>query len=181
MLVKHMWPHMNQNPRYVTTSLTFNQLNFCQFVGGKCHTILKTEDNDELFGRLRILSKIAYLFDQCKDWEKARSAYFAILSSIEEGEAYWSSSFGHYDVMCPPKHEDVHSKLEQKTGPKFRQRQKEFFCREFQKGNCHQSPPHKAWIKNSYENVEHFCATCHCAKLGKLQHSPGSDDCVQKK
>ena len=105
---------MNQNPRYVTSSLAFHQLNFCQFVGGECCTILKTENDDELFGRLRILSKIAYLFDECKDWDKARNAYFAILSSIEEGEAYWTSTFGHYDVMCPPKIEETTPKHEQK-------------------------------------------------------------------
>ena len=35
VLIKLLWPHMNQNPRYVTSSLTFNQLNFAQFVGGR--------------------------------------------------------------------------------------------------------------------------------------------------
>ena len=33
ILYKHEWPHMNQDPHYVTESLTFNQLNFSQFVG----------------------------------------------------------------------------------------------------------------------------------------------------
>ena len=31
---KQRWPHMNQNPRYVTESLHFNSLSFPQFVGG---------------------------------------------------------------------------------------------------------------------------------------------------
>ena len=34
VLIKQRWPHMNQNPRYVMSPLTFNQLNFCQFIGG---------------------------------------------------------------------------------------------------------------------------------------------------
>ena len=67
VLVKLLWLHMNQNPRYVTSSLTFNQLNFCQFVGGECRTILKTTSEEEVLGRLKILSKVEYLFDQCKD------------------------------------------------------------------------------------------------------------------
>ena len=64
--------------------------------------IIKTEHVNELYGCLRIMSKIAYLYDQCKSWDRARSAHFAIISSIEEGEAGWNSSFGHYDLMCVP-------------------------------------------------------------------------------
>ena len=101
VLVKHKWPHMNQNPRYITETLSFNQLNFQQFVKGECHTIIRAKRVDEIYSRLRILSKIAYLYDQCKSWEHARSVYFAIISSIEEGEAEWASLFGYYDLMCP--------------------------------------------------------------------------------
>ena len=71
-------------------------------MGGECHTILRTGGSEEMYGRLRILSKVAYLFEQCRSWEKARAAYFAIISSIDEGEATWTSSFGHCDIMCPP-------------------------------------------------------------------------------
>ena len=106
VILKQKWPHMNQNPRYVTSPLTFNQLNFCQFVGGEVQTIIHTEHSSEALGRLRVLSKIAYLYDQCRDWEKARNVYFAIVSSIEEGESSWSNSFGHYDIMCPPRYEE---------------------------------------------------------------------------
>ena len=115
VVVKLAWPHMNQNPRYVADCLSFNQLNFCQFVGGECRTILKTLDETEQVGRLRVLSKISYLYDQCRDWDKACSAYFAIVSSIEEGEALWSSSFGHYDIMCPPKQDDAPPRWEGKA------------------------------------------------------------------
>ena len=34
VIQKLRWPHMNQNHRYVTTSLGFNELSFSQFVGG---------------------------------------------------------------------------------------------------------------------------------------------------
>ena len=179
VLVKQMWPHMNQKPRYVTTSLTFNQLNFCQFVGGECRTILKTDDDEEVSGRLQVLSKVAYLYDQCKDWEKARAAYFAMVSSIEQGEATWSSSFGHYDMMCPPKTDDY--KVDSRPrGPRL-QNKKEFYCKDFQKGDCTAAPPHKAWIRNNYENVDHYCLPCFRAKLGKLPHVPNSDECSQRK
>ena len=108
VLQKLRWPHMNQNPCYVTNSLMFNQLTFPQFVGGECRTVLKTSSSEEMYGRLSILSKISYLYDQCRSWEKARAAYFAIISSIEEGEVDWSSSFGHYDIMCLPVNEVDH-------------------------------------------------------------------------
>ena len=50
VIMKLKWPHMNWNPRYVTTALTFNQLSFQQFVGGEA-TILKTNDAEECYGR----------------------------------------------------------------------------------------------------------------------------------
>ena len=185
VLFKLKWPHMNQNPRYVMEALTFNQLSFAQFVGGECRTILKTNDPEEIYGRLRIMSKVAYLFEQCRSWDRARAAYFAILSSIEEGEAEWTSSFGHYDMMCPAPAliEQKHEYKGEKTAQIKTKTQKtcDYFCREFQKGDCEQQSPHKAWVRNSYEQVEHYCAQCYGAKMGKLFHVPGTDGCSQQK
>ena len=179
VVVKHKWPHMNQNPRYITEALTFHQLSFPQFVRGECRTIMKTDNMNELYGRLRILSKVAYLYDQCKSWDRARSVYFAIISSIEEGEAGWNGSFGHYDLMCVPPLEQKSEKSDQKppiVRPKQPQK-RDYFCKEFQKGECMLTAPHKAWIRNTYESVDHFCMQCMRAKLGKLNHIPGSEQC----
>ena len=134
VMVKLRWPHMYQNPRYVTEALTFNQLSFPQFVGGECRTILRTTEGEELQGRLRVLSKIAYLYDQCKNWEKARAAYFTIISSIKEGEATWSSTFGHYNVMCPPvlpSHENEQGKqsVPRQRGVRKAMARKDYFCK----------------------------------------------------
>ena len=161
VVLKLKWPHMNQNPRYVTEPLTFNQLSFQQFVGGECRMILKTRNVDEVYGRLRVLSKVAYLFEQCRSWEKARSTYFAILSSIEEGEATWNSSFGHYDLMCPAQIEtkSEQNKAEQKPNTLNKSRnmvRRDYFCKEFQKGECTLQGVHKAWIRNNLESVEHL-------------------------
>ena len=177
VLYKLRWPHMNQNPRYVTKSLGFDDLNFAQLVGGECRTILKTDDADELYGRLRILSKVAYLLDQCKNWEKARSAYYAIMSSIEEGESSWSSTFGHYDMMCPPTYSSESKQSAGMTSKNRTMQKKDFFCREFQRGECNQSSPHRAWIRNNFEQVEHFCAVCYKARNGKQPHAPGTEMC----
>ena len=184
VLVKHKWPHMNQDPRYVTEVLSFNELNFCQFVGGECRTILRTEDLEEIYGRLRVLAKIAYLYNQCCSWERARATYYAIVGSIEEGEASWSSSFGHYNLMCPApvtetKNNDTKI-TEHRTQAISKSRnpvKKDYFCREYQKGKCLVQAPHKAWIRNAYEVVEHFCSVCYRARLGKIGHTPGSEGC----
>ena len=184
VMVKHEWPHMNQDPRYITEPLMFNQLNFSQFVGGECRTIIKAEDDEEKTGRLRVLSKIAYLFNQCDSWDRARAAYFAIISSIEEGEAHWSSSFGHYDMMCPaPQIVEAKEKSEGRVSQNPRPRttpRRDFFCKEFQKGDCPQASPHRAWVRNSMETVEHFCSLCYRAKLGKQPHVPTSEQCPRK-
>ena len=183
VITKQKWPHMNQNPRYVTSPLTFNQLNFCQFVGGEVRTVLRAEDWDEITGRLRMLSKIAYLYDQCRDWERARNVYFTIVSSIEEGESIWDNSFGHYDIMCPPKQEEggAHYRFDNKTQQAKTKPKKEFYCKEFQKGECDMTSPHRSWIRNNYEMVEHFCFPCFKVRLGKLNHSPVAENCPNKK
>ena len=156
-----------------------SDLNFQQFVGGECRMIIKTEHVNELYGCLRIMSKIAYLYDQCKSWDRARSAHFAIISSIEEGEAGWNSSFGHYDLMCVPPLEQKSDRYDHKaTAAWAKTTQKhDYFCKEFQRGECSLTAPHKAWICNTYKNVEHYCVQCMCAKLGKLNHIPRLEQC----
>ena len=116
--------------------------------------------------------------------KKARAAYFAIISSIEEGEATWTSSFGHCDIMYPPvgvMGNDPDSTKVPKVPVSHRVVCKDYYCREYQKGECVLSDPHKAWIKNGYEQVEHFCSACFRAKLGKQPHMPMSDNCAMKK
>ena len=149
VLIKHTWPHMNQNPRYIPSPISFNQLSFPQFVGGECRTILKSEDAAEVGGRLHILSKVAYLFEQCKNWDKARSAYFAILSSIEEGEAIWTSSFGHYDLMCPAPVGDprVDTRSDQKNAQSKNPTQEGLFLQGISKRGVYPATPPKGLDK----------------------------------
>ena len=179
VLFKHKWPHMNQNPCYITEALSFNQLNFAQFVGGECRTIIKAIEPIEVLGRLKVLSKIAYLCDQCKNWDRPRSTYYVILSSIEEGEATWSSSFGHFDLMCPMVTEMRAENRVEKPPPSRAKSQpkRDYFCKDFQKGECTLNPPHRAWIRNSFETIDHYCVLCSKAKLGKLNHVPGTETC----
>ena len=180
---KLKWPHMNQNHRYVTASLTFNELTFNQFVGGEARTISRCTDDVELQGRLRILSKVAYLHEQCKKWEQARGVYYAVLSAIEEGDLEWDSSLAQFDLMCPPivERHETNKTTTRSSSTVQKVQKKDFFCREFQKGECDQIPPHKLWIRNSYEQVEHFCSLCYKAKLGKLSHNPTQEVCSQRK
>ena len=184
VLTKLKWPHMNQNPRYVTTALTFKQLNFQQFVGGECRTILKSSSEEERKGRLNILSKVAYLYDQCGSWERARAAYFAIIGSLEEGESTWDSPLGQYDMMCPPNPSqgegEKGEKKNQKGGTQTVQK-KDYFCKDYQRGECNMQSPHRLWINNKYEQVEHYCIPCFKTKMGKLQHVPNTEQCSQKK
>ena len=72
----------------------------------------------------------------------------------------------------------VDSKFQNK--PRITQ-EKEFYCKDFQKGECNLSSPHRSWVKLSYETVEHFCFLCFKAKMGKLPHSLITDDCPNKK
>ena len=157
VLVKQRCPHMNQDMRYVTEPLTFNQLNFSQFVGSECRTILRTCDQQEREGRLQVLSKTAYLYNQCGNWGRAMATYFAIVGSIEEGEATWSSSFGHYDLMCPPAVREGRSENREETGWGAHNSETEggprrdFFCKDFGRNECTQQAPHRAWIVNKFQ------------------------------
>ena len=151
-------------------------------MGDETRTILRTNNIEKCYGRLRVLSKVAYLYDQCRNWDKAQGAYFAIISNIEEGDATWNSSFGHYDMMCTTPHMEGEGRQETNKGAKSRfMSKKEFYCKDFQKGECNTNAPHRAWVKNSYELVEHFCLQCWRAKQGKLNHVPNNEECSQRK
>ena len=49
---------MTPEPRYDSIALMYNELNFSQFVCGECCTITRFRNMKEVFGRLRILSKV---------------------------------------------------------------------------------------------------------------------------
>ena len=125
------------------------------------------------------MSKVSYLHEQSKSWDRARGVYYAILSSIEEGDLEWDSSLAQFDLMCPPVLEKTEGKQVSRTNKTVVK--KEFFCKEFQKGECLLQAPHRAWIRSSFESVEHFCHLCFKAKLGKLPHNPMNEQCTSKK
>ena len=105
------------------------------------------------------LSRIAYLKDKCKSWEKAKTMYFSILMSIEEAKANWTSSFVHYDMICPAPVEGKETK-ENKTDGHNKKKHKEFYCKAYQKGECNLVAPHKAYVAAKQETVLHICRVC---------------------
>lgn len=89
---------------------------------------------------------------QGQGWPRVRDIYMAILHSIEEGEASFSSTFSEYDQVFPVKHGNRISK----NG----NRRETFWCREYNRGNCTLESGHKAMIAGVERVVQHICTTC---------------------
>ena len=152
------WPHMFQNKRYVTKGLLFDELSFEQLVGGEARIMLGLQDKEQMFGRLRVLECCAYWLDRSKDWTLVRGIYTAIMESIERGDENWASDFYHYDALVAR----AKSNWDKHDKGKVAQTKKafEYYCREYNRGECTLSAPHKAWVKGENRKVLHCCAAC---------------------
>ena len=167
------WPHMHQNKRYITKAMMFEELPFELFVGGEVRIILNC-DRTQAYGRLRVLEQCAYWLDKCKDWGQVRSIYTAIIESLETGEADWGSEYYHYDSLLVKA-----QKIPEKDKPKAK-KGFEYFCREYNRGECTITAPHRAWVKGEMRKVLHCCASCLRKEKEVRPHPQTDSKCPNK-
>lgn len=153
VIVKLKWPHKRLSKVWVPDRVQPNQLTFEQVVAGEIAIILRSTDPDEVRGRLHILQKLAYWNMQAQGWHRVRDIYMAILHSIEEGEASFSSSFAEYDQVFPVKGLG-------KTKNTTAKRDGTFWCRDYNKGSCQLESGHKAQVAGAERVVQHICVNC---------------------
>lgn len=163
------WPHKKLAARWVPARLQMNQLSFEQVVAGELGIIQRSNDPEEVRGRIHILQKIAYWNMQNEGWNRVREVYMSILHAIEEGDANFRSQFDEYDSMFPVKRHTTNTK-------KAVSKRDTFWCRAYNKGQCGEDTPHKAMVAGTERTVHHICANCW--KLGRKEKHPDTDQRV---
>ena len=101
IIQKVKWPHKGLEYQYCAKGAEFQKLTFPQYVAGETKLIALEQDVDQYQGRLRIMNKVAYAYDDTGNWPACRSYYAAIIVAIERGEELWTSNFRRFDHMLP--------------------------------------------------------------------------------
>ena len=179
------YPHfsLGQISGYVAVNISFHQLTYEQFVAGEMHTILRTREEVEKYGRERLLSKIAtWKLRVNVTWAQVRNAYAIILRQIENGEATWDIDFNTREYLI---YEKVMLKTEKEKIERDRIRKTtgtgDWFCKAFQREDgCSKETPHWGTVLGKPRMVQHFCATCWQKDRTKRMHSESSMECQFK-
>ena len=139
---KQIWPQKNLTEDWVDEDIEFKHLQFEHMVAGETRTIQMCTEPAQILGRLALLRRMAYAKLRGYDWPIIRKMYAAIVRSIEAQEHTWESNFDRYEAILYRR--SPHRKEEKQTSNT--QNQKKWFCRDWNKGNCTKSAPHKAWF-----------------------------------
>ena len=178
---KEIWPQKNLLEDWADEDLDFKNMQFEHYVAGEVRTIETCTEPAQILGRLKLLRRMSYAKLRGYDWTIIRKMYAAILRSIETKENTWETNFDRYEAILyrrPPKKDD-RPIPSQSTGPI-----KKWFCRDWNKGNCTKTAPHKAWFGTgsnaTQRTVLHMCAVCYMKDKAQRDHAEGQDTCPHK-
>ena len=178
---KEVWPQKNLLEDWADEEIEFKHLQFEHMVAGELRTIETSTDPAEILGRLRLLRKMAYTKLRGYEWPLIRKMYAAILRSIETKEHTWDSNFDRYETILYRK---TPIRKEDRTGSGPGTNSKKWFCRDWNKGNCTKSSPHKSWFGTGTNAVQrtvlHMCATCYMKEKTQKEHPEGHESCPHK-
>ena len=177
---KQTWPQKNLLEDWADEDLEFKHLQFEHMVAGETRTIEMGTDPAQILGRLRLLRRMAYAKLRGYEWPLIRKMYAAILRSIETRENTWENNFDRYEAIL---YKRAPTKREDRTGTQ-QGSSKKWFCRDWNKGNCSKSAPHKAWFGTGTNAIQrtvlHMCATCYMKDKTQKDHPEGSENCPHK-
>lgn len=176
-------PHMAQSGLFMHKPTTFEKLSFECFVAGEARIIEMCSDPVEMLGRLKLLQRVCYWKAGGSAWVEVRSMYRAILRMIEDGEFGWMVPLFQFDAMMNIDYSLIQGFSTQSNQGKKRQHvsldknQDVWFCREFNRSECAETPPHYITYKGAEKLALHICARCWREKKEKQFHSENSSEC----
>ena len=180
IMKKETWPQKNLLEDWADENIEFKNLQFEHHVAGEVRTIELCTEPAQILGRLKLLRRMAYAKLRGYDWPMVRKMYAAIVMSIKANEYTWESNFDHFEAILyrrPPSHSNHgrQGKSDDRPPPK------KWFCRDWNKGECTRSAPHKATFgagANAVSRtVHHICATCYGKDRSARDHPEGDDSC----
>ena len=118
------------------------------------------------------------------EWPLIRKMYAAILRSIETKENTWESNFDRYETILykrPPVRRDDRNDRSQSNNATSGNSSKKWFCRDWNKGNCSKTSPHKSWFGTGSNAIQrtvlHMCAVCYMKDKVQREHPESHDSC----
>ena len=177
---KQTWPQKNLLEDWADEDLEFKNLQFEHFVAGETRTIELATEPAQILGRLRLLRRMAYAELRGYEWPLIRKMYAAIVRSIKTKENTWENNFDRYETILykrpPLRREDKQQNSQAST--------KKWFCRDWNKGNCTKSTPHKAWFGTGTNAIQrtvlHMCATCYMKDKTQKEHPENHESCPHR-
>lgn len=183
--MKVLVPHMAQNRCFVHRPTTFEKLTFECFVAGEARIIEKCSDPIEMLGRLRLLQRVCYWRAGGAQWTKVRSMYQAILRMIEDQEMPWLLPLYQFDPLMNIDYDlIINPNKEFPKKPKWKRNDSEvndnWFCKDFNRSECAEHPPHPVMFKGIEKMAHHICARCWKEKRERQHHPESSSECPFK-
>ena len=181
---KEIWPQKNLLEDWADEEMEFKHMQFEHFVAGESRTIEMCTEPAQILGCLRLLRRMAYAKLRGYEWPLIRKMYAAILRSIETKENTWDNNFDRYETILykrAPVRREERREERQQSGTNSA---KKWFCRDWNKGNCSRTAPHKAWFGSGTNAVQrtvlHMCAICYMKEKAQKDHPEGHDSCPHK-
>ena len=141
-------------------------------MAGELSTILNCQSEDEKWGRIELLQRVAlWKLRLNTSWPQIRNTFAHVLRRIENRESNWSSDWDSYE-------RHIYDKIASTKTDKFKKQpittnDTTWFCKNYQNiEGCTRDSPHPARIGNSYKQVHHICASCWLKDKGEYIRNP---------
>ena len=175
-----IWPHTLLEFQFVTRSLEYKDLDFQSFVAGELEILTSDKIGPvETKYRLINLKHIVYL-DQTYEWQAIREMHAAKLRLIERKKMSWGSDFSKLESQMLAPHVKVKKFQKQYGHSRKSDRERIFFCKDFQSGQCSKDSLHTATVKGKLRTVQHVCAVCLLKDKEARPHKESDQDCPNR-
>ena len=193
------WAHTMLRGKYVHDPISFNQMNFTQYVAGEALILSSLPEGPEKQNRLDLQYRLASL-SEVHHWDTVKAIYSCILTSVENGGMSWDSPKMDFhmaiqdclaearnrpreadsasDQSCSDEHDDSEG-----LSPKGQRRgsDKDYsqnaWCWDYNFGVCDEEAPHLDFIRGQQVVAEHFCKKCWYADNVKIDHPATAQGC----
>ena len=181
---KEIWPQKNLIEDWADEEIDFKHMQFEHYVAGEVRTIETCTEPAQILGRMKLLRRIAYAKLRGYDWALVRKMYAAILRSIETGEHSWEDNFDRYENILYRKPPTKPAERDRPNTANNPNSNKKWFCRDWNKGNCTKTSPHKSWFGSgtnaTQRTVLHMCATCYMKDKSQKDHPENHETCPHR-
>ena len=166
-----LWAHAEIMEELGGKNITFQELNFRQFVAGELEIVMEGNiSRTEKRSRCELLRLMCYLHG-IHDWRTVKGVYAYILAKIEKGRLHWGDNIAS-EVQWALARRGTNTTTTGQTKKKggAMGADKTWFCQAYQRGLCSKTGAHEATVNGKAVTVQHVCARCLQRDKTKAEH-----------